>query len=206
MTIEVFCPKWYFHTILSQDLQDKTNKLFEDYLADESKFGQPSEWACNVASTWQKTSESEGPWLEWLPLLKPAFDQFMDEVGRACDLEIQPQNAWANKYNPGDFQEFHDHCTPTSNISMVYFHTINEDDNCQFRFYNTEHAAYRMQGLSDTIRVPVNHQTTPEVVQGGLLLFPSHYPHFVTPHRGTKTRITFSMNFLIAPVPPDQVS
>ena len=206
MTIEIFCPKWYFNTTLSKELQEKTNELFGEYLADENNFGQPTEWACNVKSTWQKTPESEGPWLQWLPLLRPVFDQFMDEVGRVCDLEIVPQNAWANKYNPGDYQEVHDHCTPTSNISMVYFHTVNDDDSAKFMFYNTEHAPYRLQGLSDTLRLPINHQTVPDVGQGDILIFPSHYLHLVTPHRGSQTRITFSMNFLISPVTPEQAA
>ena len=41
--------------------------------------------------------------------------------------------------------------------------------------------------------------TVPDVKQGDVIIFPSHYLHLVSPHRGTKTRITISANFNLVP-------
>lgn len=201
MTLQVFCPKWYFQTKLSTLLIQETRDLFDVFLNEDSHFHSPPMWNCNVQSTWQRKPEGDGPWSEWMGTIKPVFDEFIDNVGAQGKIEITPQNAWANRYNPGDSQEVHDHCTPTSNLSMVYFHTLNDDDKCSFMFYNTEHAAYQMQGLSDTLSTPTQQTTTPAVEEGTIIIFPSHYHHLVSPHRGTKTRITFSLNFQVYPVP-----
>ena len=50
-------------------------------------------------------------------------------------------------------------------------------------------------------RVSVDFEmvTKPKVSQGDVLFFPSHYPHLVSPHRGTRERITFSANFKVIP-------
>jgi len=202
MTLQVFCPKWYFQTTLGEEQQQKTVDMFSKLLSNDNNFHQPPAWNCNVQSSWQKMPQGGEPWTSWLDMLQPVWDEFIDNVGAACDIEILPQNAWANRYHPGDSQEVHDHCTPTSNLSMVYFHTLNDDDGCEFMFYNTEHSAYQMQGLSDTIKSPTQQTTKPSVQQGDILIFPSHYHHLVSPHRGTKTRITFSLNFQVAPVTP----
>ena len=204
MTVQVFCPKWYFQTRLSDEAIEQTKELFDEFLNNDDHFHQPPSWSCNVQSSWQKMNESDGPWTEWLNILQPVWNEFMDEVGVMQNVEIAPSNAWANKYNPGDSQETHDHCTPTSNLSMVYFHTLNDDDGCEFMFYNVEHAAYQMQGLSDTLKAPTMQTTKPDVKVGDIIIFPSHYHHLVSPHRGTKTRITFSLNFQVYPVPDNQ--
>lgn len=200
MTLQVFCPKWYFQTRLSDEAIEQTKELFDEFLNNDDHFHQPPNWSCNVQSSWQKMDESDGPWTEWLNILQPVWNEFMDEVGVMQNVEIAPNNAWANKYDPGDSQETHDHCTPSSNLSMVYFHTVNDDDGAEFAFYNVEHAAYQMQGLSDTVKSPTQQTTVPKVVEGDVIIFPSHYHHLVSPHRGTKTRITFSLNFQIRPV------
>ena len=198
MTLQVFCPKWYFQTRLSDEAIEQTKELFDEFLNNNDHFHQPPSWSCNVQSSWQKMDESDGPWTEWLNILKPVWNEFMDEVGVMQNVEIAPNNAWANKYNPGDSQETHDHCTPSSNLSMVYFHTLNDDDGCVFKFVNTEHGHLTSQGLN-VLNTPSQPMTVPDVKQGDVIIFPSHYLHLVSPHRGTKTRITISANFNLVP-------
>ena len=204
MTLQIFCPKWYFQSSLTDDAIKQTNELFDEFVKNDENFHQPPMWNCNVQSSWERTPESKGPWTEWVNIIKPVWNEFLETVGARCNIEVVPQNAWVNRYDPGDSQEMHDHCTPSSNLSMVYFHTLNDDDGCEFMFYNTEHAAYQMQGLSDTLQSPTQPTTKPSVRSGDILIFPSHYHHLVSPHRGTKTRITFSLNFQVYPVPDYQ--
>lgn len=199
MTIQIFCPKWYFITKLNEDEQAKIKQIFSNFIGTEKNFGQPPEWNCNVRSSIHQHGNNTGPWQEWIDVLRPYFNEFVDQVGTQQDIEIIIEEAWVNKYLPGESQEQHAHCSPTSNISMVYFYRVNEDDDCSFRFINNEHEYYKLSGLADTLKAPVEHYTTPEVETGTLLIFPSHYYHLVSPHRGTNERITFSGNFKIIP-------
>ena len=204
MTIQVFNPKWYFQSRLGPRSQLIVDELFREYISNENNFRQPEDWNCIVQTSWSNKPDDSAPYGEWLDVIRPIFDKFIEEVGAKTDIEILPMNAWVNKYNPGDSQETHDHCDPSNNLSMVYFHTLNDDDGAEFAFYNVEHAAYQMQGLSDTVKSPTQQTTVPKVVEGDIIIFPSHYHHLVSPHRGTKTRITFSLNFQIRPVPVNQ--
>ena len=195
-----FNPKWYFHSSLSLDNQQITQKMFENFISDDENFHQPKTWNCDVQSSWAKKSDLNGPWDDWMSVIDSVWSEFIDTMGTQRSIEILLQDAWVNKYNPGDSQEMHDHCGAECNLSMVYFHTINDDDGCQFQFCNTDFGVYSMQGLSDTLKLPTSNLTIPKVSQGDILIFPSHYYHLVSPHRGTKTRITFSLNFKIIPI------
>ena len=198
MTIQVFNPKWYFQSTLGQQAYQKTVDLFRDYIDDPSNFKQPDDWNCNVQTSWSNQPDESAPYGEWLDVLRPIFDKFIEEVGSNVDIQILPMNAWINKYNPGESQEAHDHCDPANNLSMVFFHTLNDDDGCAFKFINTEHQLYKSQGL-DILNAPSQQVTVPKVKSGDVLIFPSHYLHLVSPHRGTKTRITISANFNLVP-------
>ena len=147
-----------------------------------------------------ETSEIDDLWDNWMSIIDPIWSEFIDTIGTSCSVDVFLQDAWVNKYNPGDSQETHNHCGSQCNLSMVYFHTLNNDDGCLFQFYNTEHSAYKMQGLEDVLNIPIFPSIEPKVSQGDILIFPSHYYHLVSPHRGTKTRITFSLNFRINPI------
>ena len=199
MTIQVFNPKWYYISEFTEDQQSAVREYFSDFLSNEKTFQQPKYWACNVRSSYQNPGNNDLPWQKWLDTMKPYFDEFVDQVGAQQNIEIMLEEAWVNKYMPGDSQEVHDHCTPTCNISMVYFYQLNEDDECEFRFYNDDHKFCQLSGLSDTLNIPSEHFTTPKIKTGTLLMFPSHYHHLVTPHRGTQERITFSANFKVIP-------
>jgi hypothetical protein len=199
MTIQVFCPKWYYQGQLSEENQTEVRDLFSDFLSNSDNFAQPETWKCNVTSSFQTEGNMNAPWDKFMNIMKPSFDELIDQTGALQEIQVLIENAWANKYNPGDSQEYHDHCTPSSNLSMVYFYELNDDDGCEFVFYNGEHAPYKLSGLADTIMCPVEMVTKPKVSQGDVLFFPSHYPHLVSPHRGTRERITFSANFKVIP-------
>ena len=196
-TLETFAPSWYYHEVLKSTEIVGINETFSKYINDESNFSQPPAWNCNVQTSYG-CDNGTPQWTFFMDTIKPYLEDFLEKV--QCNaVEVLPQEAWVNKYNPGDSQEAHDHCTPNTNLSMVYFHRLNADDNCDFKFFNRDHSYYRVQGLSDIIALPFEQTTTPAVRQGSIIFFPSHYPHLVSPHRGTQTRITFSANFYIVP-------
>ncbi|AGN12108.1 2OG-Fe(II) oxygenase [Prochlorococcus phage P-SSM3] len=206
MTIQVFSPKWFFHDQLSTEDQQKTRELFSDFVNNDDNFQQPKGWNCNVKSSWHHENNTKELWHSWLKHLKPTMDRFVEVVGTKCDVDIIMDNSWANKYDIGDYQEVHDHSdSMRTNISMVYFYDIDDDDE-GFRFYNQEHSTIKLLGIDEVLNTPDEQLTIPKVKTGDVLMFPSHYLHLVTPYKGTNTRITFSANFTIAPVPVEEVS
>ena len=204
MTVQVFCPKWYYHYSATEEQQEPVRSILGSHFNNEGNFSIPQDWNCKVRTSWGKHLPDDPMWLDFLEVLRPAFDQFINEVGAKQDINIIPRNFWANKYNAGEFQEAHDHCAPNSNIGFVYFYEINECDDCGFKFYNTEHAPIKLQGIDEVLGTPDTQITEPDIKQGDLIMFPAHYLHLVSPHKGTKTRMTVSANFHVVPVPPEK--
>ena len=207
MTIQVFSPKWFFHDALSENNQRKTKELFGDFLNNEDNFLTPSGWNCAVKTTWGHENNTRELWHQWLECIKPSMDRFIEQAGAKTDLDISMENTWANKSKVGDYQEIHDHSDPSgTNMSMVYFYQMSSKDDSGFRFYNQEFSTIRLLGIDGVLNTPDEQLTCPKVSNGDILIFPSHYLHLVSPHKGTKERITFSANFKITPVPVDKQS
>ena len=81
MTLQVFCPKWYFQSSLTDEAIEQTNDLFDEFLKEDSNFHQPPLWNCNVQSSWERMPEGGGPWTEWMNIIKPTWNEFIDTVG-----------------------------------------------------------------------------------------------------------------------------
>jgi len=196
--INLFSPSWYYLNELELQEQQEISELFKDFIDNDDNFAQPSSWDHNVKASYYHKNNANAPWAKWLDIIEPQINNFLKDVGTTHPVEVIPKEVWVNKYRPGDSQEYHQHCTPTTNISLVYFHTLNKDDNCNFQFHNGS-SEYQLTGLSDLLHIPNVQYTIPETKQGSVIIFPSFYPHLVTTHRGTKQRITFAGNFRIVP-------
>ena len=207
MTIKVFSPKWFFQDQLSIEDQETTKEIFSDFLNNDDNFLNPKGWNCAVKTSWGHDNNTYELWQSWLKCIKPTMDRFVQHVGTKVDVDITMENGWANKYEVGDYQEIHDHSDADgTNISMVYFYQLADETDSGFRFYNQEHSTIKLLGIDDVLNTPDEQLTIPKVKDGDILMFPSHYLHLVSPHRGSKTRITFSANFKIKPVPVEEVS
>ena len=197
----MYCPKWYYTGTVSEENQIKIKELFEEFLSNDENFATPNNWNCTARSTYEQKSNYSAPWQEFLDLIKDNINEFMEEVHPQIDVEIQPHEAWANRYSKGEYQEYHTHSSPMCNISMVYFYKENE--NTHFRLCDNDHEPYRISGLSEYLSIPSGSTLAPKVGQGSILIFPSHYGHYVTPNDQDAERITFSANFLVMPARVD---
>lgn len=202
MSIEMFCPKWYYLGTVSDDKQKEIRDLFDEFLSNDENFTAPEHWHCNVSTTIYNDSNLDAPWSELLDCLREQINQFLEETQPTKDIELIPQEAWANKYKQRDFQEYHDHSVPNCNLSMVYFYK--EPSEVLFRFYDNEDARYKHSGLKEVLSIPSSTSITPKAKQGDVIIFPSHYPHYVVPNREDAERITLSANFLVTPQQPAQ--
>ena len=59
-------------------------------------------------------------------------------------------------------------------------------------------------GLGDVFNLPTGFAIEPKIKQGSLVIFPSFYPHYVTPNNSDHERVTVSGNFWV--VPDDKAS
>ena len=75
---------------------------------------------------------------------------------------------------------------------MVYFHRC---DGSQFHFFDSSWTEYRSSGLDYIMNVPGDEVTQLEIEQGDIIMFPTNYPHFVSPNMREELRITFAGNF-----------
>ena len=191
--IKYFNPKWYYQGKFSDEQVKRIDDLFSDWIEDDEKFGIPKDWQklCRVTSSDRKQDLSP-LWDEYLEILKPTQDEFLSQIDLKYDAELVCDNIWCNKYVKGDFQEVHNHCHPDYNIAMVYFHRCNGS---QFHFFDATWTENRTSGLDLIMNVPGKEVLQLEVEQGDVVLFPTHYPHFVSPNMDDDIRITFAGNF-----------
>ena len=198
MTIEMFCPKWYYHSTLSEETQKEIKTLFDSQVYDDIIYTE-SPWDCNCLTTFQSKSNANLPWNQWLDCIRDSIDDAIEKLKPTTDIEIIPQDAWANKYDTGHFQEYHTHEVPYCNFSIVYLYDIPDDNDVGFRFWYDDHSKYKKAGLVHIFELPCSPVITPKVKQGDILLFPSHYAHYVAPNKNDKPRITFSGNLFVVP-------
>ena len=52
MSIEMFCPQWYYLGTVSDEKQTSIKDLFAEFLSIEDNFTQPNEWNCTVKSSY----------------------------------------------------------------------------------------------------------------------------------------------------------
>ena len=83
------------------------------------------------------------PWNQWLDCIRDSIDDAIEKLKPTTDIEIIPQDAWANKYDTGHFQEYHTHEVPYCNLSIVYLYDIPDDNDVGFRFWYDDHSKYK---------------------------------------------------------------
>ena len=199
MTIEMFCPRWYYRGSVPEDNQQEIKQLFEEFLSVDKNFINPDDLNGELLTSYGLPTNVSAPWTEWLELIKPCLSEMVEQLKPKMDIEIVPQEAWCNRYDTGHYQEYHCHSVQHCNLAAVYFFKLAEDQCPYLQFYNNQHAQYKMSGLADTFEIPTDATITPRVSEGDLIVFPAHYPHLVSPNKNGHERITFSANFDVVP-------
>ena len=195
--LKLFAPCFYWHGSLREGHVKKIDRLFKDFIDDEDNFKKDPGWKCTLKTSFSSDEAARHPgWKTFHPLLIHYFKPFVDEVHESNAI-ITPLDHWCNKYEPGDSQEIHTHTGNSAQISLVYFHSVSEENKCDFVFYNNSLEPYSMMGFGIEDKLPCHENNRPKVKSGDFIVFPSHYPHYVTTHKGTGTRITFSANYTI---------
>lgn len=148
--------------------------------------------------------------LEFLgELREPLFQRMLamvnDATGRLAGERGLPSIAvrwsflaWANISETGAFNTTHTH--PGMTWSGVYYvdagESVGQNDSGILKFMDPSPG-------SAASFLPFLARATPEMkpVAGLMVLFPSHVPHSVQPHRGSRPRISIAFNFRSEPYP-----
>ena len=99
MSIEMFCPKWYYLGTVSDDKQKEIQDLFDEFLSNDENFTAPEHWHCNVSTTIYNDSNLDAPWSELLDCLREQINQFLEETQPTKDIELIFQRGQTNINN-----------------------------------------------------------------------------------------------------------
>jgi hypothetical protein len=114
-----------------------------------------------------------------------SMDQMVGELLDDKSLTTYPKSSncksiWFNYYEPGGFQEVHDHLGESVSFSGIYLLHV-EEPNTTF-FYNPNSNSY----LAHTIN-------TKDYEEGSVLIFPSSLLHYVNPVKDHRYTISFNI-------------
>lgn len=113
-----------------------------------------------------------------------------DPAAGAASLAV---TGWANVNRTGHFNRPHSH--PGVHWSGVYFvdagdPPVDTSESGRLEFFDPRH----LSAATPAPGFPVGHQLTLRPEPGLLVMFPAWLEHWVTPHRGTGTRISIGFN------------
>ena len=190
--LKLFAPYFYWHGSLLESHVKQIDRIFKRFIDNENNFKLDPGWDCTLKTSFKTKQSME--FLGWNTFNEIMIDHIKSFLNDT-ESNILPVNYWCNKYEPGDSQEIHTHVGEKSNISLVYFHTVSEENNCDFVFYDREYRDSHFASGFMEDELPKSENCRPKVKSGDFIVFPSHYPHYVTTHKGIGTRITFSANY-----------
>ena len=191
MALEFFGPRWFYKGSFSPDDQDEATDVLGNFIDDDENFSQPEGWTCEILSSFN--TRQPHMWKKFYAILDPYLGEFFEQIGTKCPVYPHYQEAWVNKYRKGFYQEYHTHDDPKMNLSIVYYHRMEEGSN-NFNFYGDDHNNYRKGGLDQLLNVPSYQAYTPHISQGDFIIFPSFYAHFVTPIKTDFERVSVAVN------------
>jgi hypothetical protein len=190
--LEIFPPQFVYYTEVENHLELKQKYLQsiqEDLKTNKFLYESKSSWTCNVASSFfgnkKKNLSMFGDdfydEVIWHPLGK-----LKEELHQKVSLykfpkKIQLTQVWYNSYDPGYYQEYHQH--GTANFSGIYLIDLQEKNKTVFR-----------QKLESSIMLDKYYSyNTKHLQEGMVIIFPSNLPHCVQPCENNRTSISFNL-------------
>ena len=131
-------------------------------------------------------------------IISKHFDEYaLALTKRKQDVKIKLMDAWLNKYEKGDAQEPHNHCTVGSIrcFSGCIFLSFDKEKDARFRFHNQSMINYNEP--DDAFALLAEGVTCPDITQGDIILFNSSSWHSVEKQKESTNRTTLSFNFEI---------
>jgi len=123
--------------------------------------------------------------------LIPCIEEFCNDL-EIKSVGIKVIDAWRNTYKKGYHQEPHDH--RGSDLACVIFLDDYKEDQSTLYFTNMRHWCEPSDEWTNILNV---HSWKMSPPRGGVMFFPSHMLHGVTPHNSKKERTTVSLNMTL---------
>lgn len=165
----------------------------EEYEKNPTTFSAP--WDNDIFTTYGK--DVGFSWQEILPLYMPNFEDLAKEMNISGQVSVN--SAWVNAYKSNQSHDLHDHLP--CQFSAVHYLKYNPEVHTSTIFVNP----YRQVSISSSPRhesfvmdqiPPMWHpQSTLDVEEGDILIFPSFFEHRVARQTSDELRVTISFNF-----------
>ena len=148
----------------------------------------PLDWNCNVKTT----VNYELSFLREDHLLDSIVWNPMDQMLKEVKLNYYPKNSdvstiWANLYQEMFFQEVHNHVGPHNLSHFAGIYIIDQRGKNQISFTNYDnHFGY--------LNTRINTKEIEDIGEGTVMIFPSHFLHYVNPVDKPRCTISFNIN------------
>ena len=96
----------------------KVQEDFKEVLKQDSHFNKVPTWYSNVDTTYGNSQANNLPFKQFIRSAVEGLNEYLEvfEVDVPLDYQIE---CWVNRYQPGQFQEIHNHAGP-AHISCAY--------------------------------------------------------------------------------------
>lgn len=196
--LNLFFHDFAYHVKIDNHAEIKQKIFNQETL---SKLQDTQEWECRVKTS-KKTAINDSVFDD----IQHAIEQITREMIFKCSplsdilsVVFPKSNIWMNLYNSGDYQEYHDHTNNKCNFSFCYFLNYNPETDAKFVFLNDKFKMFRSQGLTDQLLfdLGIYDNIFPNIEEGQVIIFPSHYTHRTTIQQYDTNRCTVSGNFFV---------
>ena len=195
----LFFHDFAYHTKIDNHEQIKQKIFNQKYL---SVLQDTLEWECKVKTSFKKTLIDDSIFSDIQLEIKKIVHEMLSKISpssKISSIDFPKSNICMNLYNVGDYQDYHDHTNNKCNFSFCYFMNYNPEKDAKFVFFNEKFKMFRTQGLTDQLLfdLGIHDNIFPNVEEGHVIIFPSHYTHRTTIQQYDTNRCTVSGNFFV---------
>jgi hypothetical protein len=173
------------------DLPDLRQNMLDRYnsWSNHSSNETPDGWSCDCRTEFQGAFPLEN---------RDHYTQILREWSREMGLLDRPyiDEIWMNAYEQQQFQESHTHLPGF--FSGIHYIMFDSEEHEATTFQNPQDNIHSFMFdesfLDKDINEYLHENHTPKVVEGDIILFPSHLKHFVKRNNSKKLRMTISFN------------
>ena len=185
---------WWSKVKNHSEIKSKYLPLIDvDFDLNRNVYDKNNTWACQVTSSFFNGSDTS-PIFDtnfYNSVVWDCLDKMLEELSKKLYLPVPIESRisriWYNKYDPGSWQEIHDH-SPCFNygetFSGIYLLDLNESNGTVF---------YQQSKLRCFSQEYSHRIFTDHIEDGCVILFPSELAHYVKPSVNSRTTVSFNI-------------
>jgi len=168
----------------------------EDYNLNKDFYNSKNSWNCDVTTSFFEElkicplfDDNFCNDVIWNPIDEMLADMTDRLDGIRMPIESKVKQLWYNRYQPGNWQEIHNHQVHFSMVSFsgIYLLDLNEENTTTFYTTQANYSCYSPD-YNPLCVFKTNH-----IPEGSIIIFPSELSHYVNPCVNSRTTISFNI-------------